>query len=49
VVGRYLAGATSHYRSVFLPGQNPVSGADLAARYPLPNALERALTVVVAQ
>ncbi|MCZ6756328.1 MAG: hypothetical protein O7E49_13530 [Gemmatimonadetes bacterium] len=49
MVGRYLAGASGHYRSVFLPGQNAVSGADLAAHYPLPNALEQALTVVVAQ
>jgi len=49
VLGRYLPGATGHYRSAFLPGQAAVSAADLAARYPLPGVLERAVAVVVAQ
>jgi len=49
VLDRYLPAATRHYRSAFVPDQNVVSRADLAARYPIPKALERALTVVVAQ
>jgi hypothetical protein len=49
VMDRYFTAAAGHYRSAFMPDQDVVSGADLAARYPLPNALEQALTVVVAQ
>lgn len=49
LVARYLPGATEHYRSAFLPNHNEVSGAALAERYPLPSALERTLSVVLAQ
>jgi len=49
VMDRYFPAAIDHYRSVFVPDQDVVSAADLAARYPLPKALERALTVVLAQ